>query len=453
MSMDALIERMEALLGPLQEAGDARRFFHATYLRTTRAVHDALRAGLFSDPQWVERWDVAFADRYLDALAADSGGRAVPEPWAVTFRAAREQPSAPALRHVLLGMNAHINYDLPQALLAVISPGEFADPAVTARRRADHQRIDEVLSRQVGAEDAELARAGAPRSRTDVLLGPANQAASRRFLREARAKVWHNAVALNAARVRDPAAYTERLGELEVLSAARVAELVRPGQVLLRLASRGFGVRLPGTAGPAASGASSSAGPSRLRSFDPVRVADLEFRAWVGYYRRDWPGVLRASVGLVRAGFGMDWQRSLHGAWLVLRANQLWAPADNDPDGARRCMRRFYGLLRISYGEPRDVAEAARREVDWWRVHRERQHAAGQPDGDDELVDSLVRLYTFLYGEPEAAVRPAAVYRTEAMDLSDQWVAEGCRPDSPLLAREHAALVRSYAALLAAVHH
>jgi hypothetical protein len=249
MSMDAVIERMEALLGPLQEAGDARRFFHATYLRTTRAVRDALAAGLFSDPQWVDRWDVAFADLYLDALTADSGGGAVPGPWAVAFRAAREQPSAPALRHVLLGMNAHINYDLPQALLAVISPAEFADPAVTARRRADHKRIDEVLSRRVGAEDAELARAGPPRSRTDVLLGPVNQAASRRFLREARAKVWHNAVALNAARARGPAGYTERLGELEALSAARVAELVRPGQVLLRLATRGFGVRLPGPAG------------------------------------------------------------------------------------------------------------------------------------------------------------------------------------------------------------
>ena len=77
MSMDALIERMEALLGPLQEAGDARRFFHATYLRTTRAVRDALRAGLFGDPEWVERWDVAFADLYLDALAADTAGGAV----------------------------------------------------------------------------------------------------------------------------------------------------------------------------------------------------------------------------------------------------------------------------------------------------------------------------------------------------------------------------------------
>jgi hypothetical protein len=191
------------------------------------------------------------------------------------------------------------------------------------------------------------------------------------------------------------------------------------------------------------------AGPGPLRSFDPLRVADLEFRVWVGYYRRDWPGVLRASVGLVRAGFGMDWVRTLHGAWLVLRANQLWAPADNDPDGARRCMRRFYGLLKISYGEPRDVAEAARLEVDWWRVHRQRQY---DTDPGDELIEALTRLYTFLYDEPADAVRPAAVFRTEAMDLSDQWVAEGCPADSPLLAREQAALVRSYAALLAAVH-
>ena len=38
------------------------------------------------------------------------------------------------------------------------------------------------------------------------------------------------------------------------------------------------------------------------------------------------------------------------------------------------------------------------------------------------------------------------------MDLSDQWVEQGCQPDSPLLPLEHAALVRSYSALLAAVH-
>jgi hypothetical protein len=72
-----------------------------------------------------------------------------------------------------------------------------------------------------------------------------NRAASRRFLREARLKVWENTEALQAARLAGPAAYANRLGELEVLSAARVADLLAPGQVLLRLAVAGFGVRLP----------------------------------------------------------------------------------------------------------------------------------------------------------------------------------------------------------------
>jgi Family of unknown function (DUF5995) len=39
---------------------------------------------------------------------------------------------------VLLGMNAHINYDLPQARLAVIKDEEFGDAATLARRQADH---------------------------------------------------------------------------------------------------------------------------------------------------------------------------------------------------------------------------------------------------------------------------------------------------------------------------
>ena len=78
--------------------------------------------------------------------------------------------------------------------------------------------------------------------------------------------------------------------------------------------------------------------PTRLRSFDPVRLADLEYRAWVGYYLRQWPQFLRASIGLVRMGFGMDWFRTLHGAWLVLRANQLWAPGSRQQPGTSgRC--------------------------------------------------------------------------------------------------------------------
>ena len=193
--------------------------------------------------------------------------------------------------------------------------------------------------------------------------------------------------------------------------------------------------------------------PSRLRSFDPARVAELEYRAWVGYYQRNWNQALMAFVGLIRMGYGMDWHRTLRAARLALRAIQLWAPLpDNDPDGARARMREFYALVRLSHGEPASPAKAAELEVDWWRVHRQVQYSAPGVARED-LVESVTRLYCYLFGEPEPAIRPAAVCRVRAMGLSDQWVREGCLLDSPLLPLERAALVRAYSALLAAVHH
>jgi hypothetical protein len=146
--------------------------------------------------------------------------------------------------------------------------------------------------------------------------------------------------------------------------------------------------------------------PGPLRSFDPVRVGRLECDAWVAYYRRQWPRLLLVSVLLVHRAFRLDWPRTLHGAWLVARANQLWAP---DPDA-------LTGL------------------------------------DTDPLVTALARLYAYLYRTDEEAVRPAARLRAAAMDLSDRWIDEGRAPDSPLIPAVRATLVRSYAALLAAVH-
>jgi hypothetical protein len=240
--MDAVIERMQALLEQLQAEDDPRQYFHATYLRTTIAAAEEIRRGGFLDPGWVERWDVFFADLYLDALeTARAGGRPT-RPWEIAFSASHELP---ALRHVLLGMNAHVNFDLPQALLAVITDDEFGDAALLARRAADHRAIDRVLVSRVAAEDDELV-AISGRSLLDRLLQPLNRLGTQRFLREAREKVWGNALALSRARRQGPDTYTAVLAELEELSAAKVATLQAPGQVLLRLALTGFGVRLSG---------------------------------------------------------------------------------------------------------------------------------------------------------------------------------------------------------------
>jgi hypothetical protein len=212
------------------------RFFLNTYRRTTLAVGAALDAGRFEDPDWVQRWDVAFAELYLAALDAPVPAR----PWRLAFSA---RPELPPLRHVLLGINAHVNYDLPQALLAVISDAEFDDAELLAARRRDHERIDGVLAARVGAEDVELSAAG--KTPLDRVLTPFNRLGTKRFLRESRQKVWHNTLELQQARVAGETAYRTRLAELEVLSAARIADLLAPGQVLLRLAVAGFGVTLP----------------------------------------------------------------------------------------------------------------------------------------------------------------------------------------------------------------
>ena len=189
-----------------------------------------------------------------------------------------------------------------------------------------------------------------------------------------------------------------------------------------------------------------------MRSFDPRAVGSLECRAWETYYRRKWAAFLLASVGLVRAAFRMNWARTLVGAWLVLRANQKWAPVpDNDPDAARAFMAGFYRLLRASEHATFDPARAAELEVEWWRAHREAQYGAegGRRDADRRAHRPLCvllrrrcrrrarrprRCGRRRWTSPTAGSRPAATPRIRSSPRSDEL------------------LVRSYAALLAAVH-
>lgn len=237
--VDQVVAALQQRLDQLPTALAHRRVFIETYQRTTRAVAAAVDAGYFEDPAWVARWDVAFAELFLLAHDADLAGGEVPRPWRLAFAA---DPQLPVLAHLLLGMNAHINFDLPPAMLSVISNDEFADRVLLERRRRDHERIDRILASRVAAEDIAI---GGRRTVLDRLLQPLNRLSSRRFLREARRKVWINVGQLQAARMEGPAAYGRRLSELELLSAAKIADLLVPGPVLLRLAVSGFGVTLP----------------------------------------------------------------------------------------------------------------------------------------------------------------------------------------------------------------
>jgi hypothetical protein len=167
-------------------------------------------------------------------------------------------------------------------------------------------------------------------------------------------------------------------------------------------------------------------GKGRGFAFDPVAVGRSECDAWVAYYRRDWLRMLAGALGMVRHGFALGPFGNLKAAWHVMRANQAWAPyPDNDPEAAQRRMARFYRMTSKAGRLSIDPKIAAELEVAWWRMHRERQH---DPNVDEAtLVASLVRLYCYVYQATPHAVRGAAELRVRAMELSDAWVAAGCR--------------------------
>jgi Family of unknown function (DUF5995) len=113
----AVVARMEAIASPLPRA-DGIACFTRLYLAVTKGVQAHLTGTVFEDPRFLDRLDVAFADLFFDALDAfQSDPATTPHAWLPLFQSRSERGIAP-LQFALAGMNAHINRDLPVALVA-----------------------------------------------------------------------------------------------------------------------------------------------------------------------------------------------------------------------------------------------------------------------------------------------------------------------------------------------
>ena len=160
----------------------------------------------------MEGWDVDFADLYLDALEAYRRARRAPGPGASP---SGPKPALPPVAHVLLGMNAHINYDLPQSLVPSSRPRSSTSPAAEDRRRATTSASTPCSPPGRGGGRRARARRGPPDNRWTGCLRRSTGPARRLFLRESRPKVWANPGALNQARLRGPRGLRAGLSDLE----------------------------------------------------------------------------------------------------------------------------------------------------------------------------------------------------------------------------------------------
>ena len=97
--------------------GDGLKWFNGLYLQVTQAVESRIAAGGFSDPEWLAELDVQFARLYFSALSAHLQGATCPGCWR-TMLAVRDNVRLARIQFALAGVNAHINHDLPEAIVA-----------------------------------------------------------------------------------------------------------------------------------------------------------------------------------------------------------------------------------------------------------------------------------------------------------------------------------------------
>jgi len=97
--------------------GDGLKWFNWEYLQVTTAVEARIAAGGFTELAWLTELDIQFARLYFSALGASLKGAQCPSCWQALFDV-RAQSRIARIQFALAGINAHINHDLPQAIVA-----------------------------------------------------------------------------------------------------------------------------------------------------------------------------------------------------------------------------------------------------------------------------------------------------------------------------------------------
>ena len=136
-----VVDRMKLIDAALPTT-DGVAWFNKLYLRTTEEVIKKIDDDFFTDAAFMERLDVVFANLYFQAILNSEDEQArVPRAWAPLFQARAERSIAP-IQFALAGMNAHINRDLP---IAVIDTCRGLNETPDRQRHDDYTRVNAVL--------------------------------------------------------------------------------------------------------------------------------------------------------------------------------------------------------------------------------------------------------------------------------------------------------------------
>jgi len=182
-SIDEVVAALDDIIDRSIASSSRLGYFAALYRKVTVQVGRRAAEGFFADRSRMERLDVIFANRYLDAYAQFSRGDEPTGAWRYTFDVA-DQRRPIVLQHLLLGMNAHINLDLG------IAAAQTVPASALPSLRDDFNRINEILGSLVGEIQRELAEVWIALRLLNRYLGSVEEALINFSMEVARDEAW-----------------------------------------------------------------------------------------------------------------------------------------------------------------------------------------------------------------------------------------------------------------------
>jgi hypothetical protein len=184
-----VVALMRAIDGELAN-NDGLKWFNLLYLKVTEGVQGRSAAVQWEDPQWLERLDVSFAALYFDALAAFLGNQGRAARCWLPLLELRGKQGITRVQFAFAGINAHINHDLPIAVVQTSKESGRA-PRRGSREHRDFEKVNEILD--VAQEQAKQYIATGIVGLIDEDLGVLDDRIAAFAVRKARETAWSNA--------------------------------------------------------------------------------------------------------------------------------------------------------------------------------------------------------------------------------------------------------------------
>ena len=186
------VDFMSAIDRTLPDA-DGLKWFNRLYLQVTVSVREAVTTTTFREPAFLATLDVVFANLYFDAVAAGNVEPArAPSAWRPLFECRHRRGIRP-IQFALAGMNAHINRDLPEGIVASYRATD-GSPEQGSTRHQDFEKVNDLL--EAVEEHIKPEFSTGLVMVVDVAGGNVDDAIAMWNVRAARAAAWTNAEVL-----------------------------------------------------------------------------------------------------------------------------------------------------------------------------------------------------------------------------------------------------------------